>query len=256
MIADPSRAAILDCLMDGGARSVGELAREARISRSTTSEHVSLLEQAELVTAERAGRHRLVRLRDATVARTLEQLANLAGMSFSAANSTAIARLRSARTCYDHLAGRLGVGLADALVERGMLVRGEEAFAVARRGGAWFAAIGIDIDELTAGRRDLARACPDWTERRPHLAGGLGSSLARRAFELGWVVRLAGTRAVLVTPEGRAFLEGAFGLRGAWARPGHPPPRAMASGNDAATIPGSRESPGMDNRRPEGNAAH
>jgi hypothetical protein len=132
-----------------------------------------------------------------------------------------MARLRSARTCYDHLAGRLGVGLADALVDRGRLVRGEEAFQVTAAGTAWFTSIGIEPDLPTAGRRSVARACLDWTERRPHLAGSLGAALARRALELGWVVRLSGSRALLVTPEGRSFLDGAFGQGAGWAPPAH-----------------------------------
>ena len=218
LIADPSRAVMLDTLMDGIPRPVRELARDAKIALSTASEHVATLERGGLVATARVGRERRVWLRDATVARTLEQFANLAGGP-SGVDTTAMARLRSARTCYDHLAGRLGVGLADALVERGALLRGDEAFAVAPAGRAWFDSIGIDLDVLAARSRSFSRACLDWTERRPHVAGSLGAALARRAFELGWVVRLPGSRALLLTPDGQAFLEEAFGPGAGWPSP-------------------------------------
>jgi DNA-binding transcriptional ArsR family regulator len=241
LIADPSRAVMLELLMDGSDRSIGELARAAGVALSTTSEHVASLERGGLIETERAGRHRLVRLRDASVASVLESLANLAGRPSDTEATTAMARLRSARTCYDHLAGRLGVGLAEALVDRGALVRDEDAFQIAPPGWAWFISIGIDVDHVTAGRRSVARACLDWTERRPHLAGSLGAALARRALELGWVVRLSGTRALLVTPEGRGFLEGAFGQAPGWARPGYRVVRPTEARPRHATVPAALE---------------
>jgi DNA-binding transcriptional ArsR family regulator len=214
LIADPSRAVMLDALMDGTSRSIGELARDAHVSLSTASEHVAALAAGGLVVAEPDGRRRLVRLRDAQVAQALESLANLPSASQSSGTPGG---LRAARTCYDHLAGRLGVGLADALVERGHLLRVEDGFAVTDGGGDWFGSIGIDVGAVAAGRRAFARACLDWTERRPHLAGALGAALARQAFERGWIVRSIGSRGVLLTPRGRATLVEVLGPGIAWS---------------------------------------
>ena len=207
LIADPSRATMLDALFDGSAHSVGELAHVAHVSMSTASEHVGRLVDGGLVTMVRIGRRHVVGLRSADVAQAIEHLAAATSDSAEIGTTTAMARLRAARTCYDHLAGRLGVSIADALVHSGELVRHEAAFEVTGAGRSWFVSVGIDVDRLQVGRRVLARSCVDWTERRPHIAGSLGAALARRAFELGWVVRISGTRALLVTPEGRDVLE-------------------------------------------------
>jgi DNA-binding transcriptional ArsR family regulator len=212
LIADPSRAAMLDALLDGTSHTVGELARAAQVSMSTASEHVRRLVDGGLVTMIQDGRRHIVRLRSDSVGRALEQLAALTTDSAAPPATTIMARLQTARTCYDHLAGRLGVSVAEVLVERGALVRHEDAFEVTQPGRVWLASIGIDVDALRAGQRVLARSCNDWTERRPHIAGRLGAALARRALELGWVVRITGTRALLVTPAGRAFLDGELGI--------------------------------------------
>ena len=120
--------------------------------------------------------------------------------------------LRAARTCYDHLAGRLGVGIAEALVTKGSIVLGEEAGEVTETGRTVLAEFGIAVDSLARGRRLLCRPCLDWSERRPHLAGVLGAALCRRCEELGWVRRERGGRAVTVTAEGRRGLAATFGV--------------------------------------------
>jgi hypothetical protein len=120
--------------------------------------------------------------------------------------------LREARTCYDHLAGRLGVGIADALVARGLIVLGEEAGEVTASGGAWLAAFGVEVEPAGRTRRLLCRPCLDWSERRPHLAGRLGAALCRRCEDLGWIERQRDGRAIRVTERGRLGFESEFGF--------------------------------------------
>ncbi|MET9446934.1 ArsR/SmtB family transcription factor [Streptomyces cinerochromogenes] len=209
LIADRTRAACLLALLDGRAWTAGELARHAGVAASTLSEHLGKLVAGGLLAEERQGRHRYVRLADARVAQLVEDLA--AQVSPTAVRqaprtlraASAGAALARGRTCYDHLAGRLGTVLTDALTERGLL-RQDTGFALTDAGVEWFAAAGIPLD-LT-GRRPPARACLDWTERRPHLAGAAGAALCRHALGAGWCARIGSSRAVTVTPSGeRAF---------------------------------------------------
>jgi hypothetical protein len=127
--------------------------------------------------------------------------------------SVAAQTLKRARTCYDHLAGELGVAVTDGLLAGGMLHSAEGAFRVTTAGTRWFASLGIDLDPLAHRRRSFARACIDWTERRPHLAGAVGASLADLFFTQGWVRRLPGGRAIAVSAEGRNWLEDNLEIR-------------------------------------------
>lgn len=211
LIADRTRAACLLALLDGRAWTAGELARHAGVAASTLSEHLGKLVAGGLLAEERQGRHRYVRLADARVAQLVE---DLAAQAPAAAVRRSARTLREAsagsamargRTCYDHLAGRLGIVLTEALTERGLL-RQDTGFALTDAGLEWFGGAGIPLDR--SGRRPLARACLDWTERRPHLAGTAGAALCRHALDSGWCVRIGSERAVRVTPSGeRAFFE-------------------------------------------------
>lgn len=214
LLADDARASMILTLLGGDAIPAGELARRAGVSPSGASAHLKRLREGGLITQERAGRHRYFRLASAEVAEALESLAHVAPVRrvSSFRESEATRALKRARTCYDHLAGELGVGVADALVGCGVLTRTDAAFALTDEGTRWFGGLGIDVDAIAASRRSFARACVDWSERRPHLAGSLGAALADVFFARKWIRRLPGGRAVAVTPDGRAWLARELGL--------------------------------------------
>jgi DNA-binding transcriptional ArsR family regulator len=213
LIAEPARAAMLDALMDGEARPAGELARRAGVAPSTASEHLRLLAAARLLVVEPNGRERRYRLASADVADALEALARIeadAPVQSLRASSRKDA-LRHARTCYDHLAGRLGVAVTDALVERGALVLRDTSFDVADETS--FVDLGVDVATARTATRAFARVCVDWTERRPHLAGALGAAVAQAVLDRGWARRRPNDRGLVVTPRGASELERLLGIR-------------------------------------------
>ncbi|MCM8553580.1 helix-turn-helix transcriptional regulator [Streptomyces sp. STCH 565 A] len=221
LIADETRAACLLALLDGRAWTAGELARHSGVAASTASEHLGKLVAGGLLTEERQGRHRYVRLADERVAQLVEDLAAQVAPEAvgrrprtlrAASTGSALAR---GRTCYDHLAGRLGIALTDALTGRGLL-RQDTGFALTDAGLGWFEAAGIAL--RPTGRRPLARACLDWTERRPHLAGVAGAALCRHALDTGWCVRIGSGRAVKVTEAGERALSELLGIEAAALR--------------------------------------
>ncbi|KOV70148.1 ArsR/SmtB family transcription factor [Streptomyces sp. MMG1121] len=209
LVADETRAACLLALLDGRAWTAGELARHAGVAASTLSEHLGRLVAGGLLAEERQGRHRYVRLAGTGVAQLVEDLAAqvppaaLRHPARSLRESSAGSAMARGRTCYDHLAGRLGIAVTDALTERGLL-RQDTGFALTEAGVEWFGRVGIPLER--GGRRPLARACLDWTERRPHLAGVAGAALCRYALDAGWCVRVGSERAVKVTPSGEREL--------------------------------------------------
>jgi DNA-binding transcriptional ArsR family regulator len=224
LIGDPGRARVLQALADGRELAASVLADEAGVAGSTASVHLRKLVDGGLVVAERRGRHRYFRLAGPDVARALEALARIAPPApvRSLREGTKASAVRAARTCYDHLAGRLGVALMSGLIAEGVLTGGDGRHdrRRARRdrpsaagrdldyrltdGGAHrLRDLGVDVDGALAGPRAPIRYCVDWSEQEHHLAGALGAAFAARAFELGWIERLPRTRAVLVTDEGR-----------------------------------------------------
>jgi DNA-binding transcriptional ArsR family regulator len=214
LIADETRAACLLALLDGRAWTAGELARHAGVAASTLSEHLGKLVAGGMLAEERQGRHRYVRLADARVAQLLEELAAQVAPDTSVRprnlreSNTGSAMARG-RTCYDHLAGRLGIAVTDALTGRGLL-RQDTGFALTDAGLKWFEATSIRLD--LRGRRPLARSCLDWTERRPHLAGVAGAALCRHALDARWCVRIGSERAVKVTAAGERALSELLGI--------------------------------------------
>ncbi|MFI7342573.1 ArsR/SmtB family transcription factor [Streptomyces sp. NPDC050085] len=215
MIADETRAAFVLALLDGRAWTAGELARHAGVAASTTSEHLGKLVAGGLLAEERQGRHRYVRLAGAEVAQLVEGLAAYAVPGGGARPSTLQASsardaMARGRTCYDHLAGRLGIAVADGMAERGLLRR-DAGLSLTEAGLGWFEGLGIALDG--GGRRPLVRGCLDWTERRVHLAGVAGAALCDHAFASGWVERIGSERAVRVTGAGAASFEAELGVR-------------------------------------------
>ena len=215
LLADPSRAAMCLALIGGEARPAGELAARAGVSAQTASNHLAKLIAGRILRVEQQGRWRYYRLAGADVGHAVEALAVVAPPLPDAVTGDgmngAARRLRDARTCYSHLAGRLGVALADALLAERWLEEDGRSYRLTPAGTRALRALGIEA----RGRREqpAARRCLDWTERRPHIAGPVGTALATLALERGWVRRVRGTRAVVVTPTGRTQLEKVFQLR-------------------------------------------
>lgn len=215
LVADPSRACMLSYLLGGERASAGELARAAGVSAATASAHLAQLLDGALVVCEPRGRHRYYRLADADVAHALEALALVAerGTHERSWASPARARLRAARCCYGHLAGRLGVALLQALLEQRWLTpSGEHGFAVTDAGAAALTSLGLDGDawqrRSAAGPTGVAYACLDWSERRDHLAGKLAAALLDHFVARAWLRRTPGDRALQLTPAGRQALAG------------------------------------------------
>jgi DNA-binding transcriptional ArsR family regulator len=209
LLADDTRVAFCLALFDGRAWTAGELARHAGVARSTASEHLDRLVTGGLLVERRQGRHRYVELADASVAELLEDLmAHLEPYGERPRTFRAVATadaLARARTCYDHLAGRLGVAVTDAMTRKGLLDQAN-GLALTEAGSDWLTALGIDVADLARTSRPVVRMCVDWTERRPHLAGAAGAQICSRFHANGWVRRIGDGRAVLVTPTGSAAL--------------------------------------------------
>ena len=212
LIADPSRSAILLSLIDGGELPASELAFRAATSPQSASAHLAKLAAGGLLTVTTSGRQRLFRLASADVAHAIEVLVAIARPTpiESLNQSATLQRLREARSCYDHLAGRLGVVLTDRFIEIGAIALCGRSFEVTHLGERFFRELGIDVDGARVKRRSFAFACIDWTERRPHVAGCLGASILEHFLTSGWVVRNARDRALHVTPEGHTELASRF----------------------------------------------
>jgi len=216
LLADETRAAMCLALLDGRAWTAGELAAHARVAPSTATEHLHRLIGGGLLVERRQGRHRYVQLAGPSVAQLLEDLAARIERRPASQRGlravTASAALRRGRTCYDHLAGRLGVAVTDAMTGAGLLDQ-TGGFALTPAGLAWMTDIfGLSPESLRPGKRPLARGCLDWTERRQHLAGLAGAKLCEAFLGNRWVVRIGSGRAVRLTPSGKAALQDRLGL--------------------------------------------
>ena len=222
LAGDPARAGMLHALMDGRALTASELARVAGVTPQTASGHLARLAVAGLLAVEKQGRHRYHRLASPAVAQMVEGIMQVASGLGAARPRLVVgprdAALRAARTCYDHLAGRLGVALADALVEGGQIELAQDGGMVTDAGVAFFDRIGIDLDSVMtrSSRRParvLCRPCLDWSERRSHIAGTIGAALCAHSFERSWIRRNNGTRAVTITPKGQRIFREEFHAR-------------------------------------------
>ncbi|MFI8763756.1 ArsR/SmtB family transcription factor [Streptomyces sp. NPDC053792] len=213
LLADGTRAAFCLALLDGRAWTASELARHAGIAPSTATSHLNRLVGGGLLVEERHGRHRYLRLADRRVIELIESLAELAPRNAPRPRSLSASgrqqALARARLCYDHLAGSVALAITDAMVGRELLAWGTEP-SLTDRGTAWLAETGITVPN--GSRRPLVRACLDWTERRPHLAGAVGAALSGHALTAGWVTRIGTTRALAVTAAGRRAFQDHLGL--------------------------------------------
>lgn len=214
-IGEPARTRMLYALLDGHARTATELAMIAGVSPSTASVHLNRLRMAHLVKVLVQGKHRYYGLEGPDVARALEGLSILAGRRAFVPHTPS--RLRAARTCYDHMAGTLGVSLHDRFQAMRWLSNGAEnggnALALTAQGAKAFAALGIDLDAVRSLRRRFAYPCLDWSERRPHVGGALGAAILQVALNRKWVARAFDSRALEITSLGRREIQVRFGLR-------------------------------------------
>jgi DNA-binding transcriptional ArsR family regulator len=205
LLAGPARAELVLAALADGPLCASELASRAGVSRSTASGHLRRLVEGGFLVVAADGRNRRYRLAGSEVAEAVEALSRVApprpARSLRDANRNEL--IREARTCYDHLAGRLGVAFAAALERRGVVERANGDYELGERAAAELTGLGIELEPLTHLRRPLVRGCLDWSERELHVAGALGAALTARLFELGCIVRRDGTRSVEVTETGR-----------------------------------------------------
>ncbi len=214
LVGDPARANILCALLGGRALTATELACAAGVSPQTTSGHLGKLSASHLVVPMKQGRHRYYRLAGPQVAHMLESIMNVAldGPPRFQPKSRLDDEMRHARTCYDHFAGVLGVGIADAMTAREFVVLGDEAGEVTPSGMEFLSKLGVDLSHARAKRRVFCRPCLDWTERRSHIGGAVGAAFTKRCFELKWVERIRDGRALTITAAGRRGLKESLSL--------------------------------------------
>lgn len=214
LVGDPARANILCALLGGRALTATELAFAAGVSPQTASGHLGKLHAARLLVLMKQGRHRYYRLAGPHVGHMLESIMSVAlsGPPRFQPKSKLDEQLRQARTCYDHIAGMLGVGLADRLTACGFVILGDEAGEVTPAGAEFLSQLGVDLSGARAKRRIFCRPCVDWTERRAHIGGAVGAALASRLFQLKWIERVRDSRALIITPAGRLALMETFTL--------------------------------------------
>jgi DNA-binding transcriptional ArsR family regulator len=212
LIGDPARANMLTALMRGKALTASELAGEANVTLQTASAHLSKLDEGRLLRPRKQGRHKYFSLASDDVARILEGLMGLAALSGHLRSRTGPKdpALRKARVCYNHLAGHMGIQLFDSLVQRRYLTMADDALDLSDEGRGFVTDLGIDLGRLTAGKTPLCRECLDWSERRSHLAGGLGRALLGHFEDIGWARRDSGSRIVRFSPQGSTAFARAF----------------------------------------------
>ena len=236
LLGDPARANILNALMDGRAQTATELSFHAGVSPQTTSAHLAKLTGAGFLAVEVSGRYRHYRLASPAIAELLESLTPFAAQRPvpERRRSRELVRLRDARMCYDHLAGRLGVGLTAAMVARGYLEPAARDYGLTDAGRTFLRDLGVDVERLKRQRRSFARRCLDWSERLPHVGGAVGAAFAARCAELGWIAREPRGRRVHVTGAGAIALARILPGAALGLTPSDPPPPAAVGPPPAA----------------------
>jgi DNA-binding transcriptional ArsR family regulator len=211
LISEPARGRILLALLDGRSLPATELAQRAGITCQTMSSHLAKLTEGRLLEVIPQGRHRYYRIANARIAELLESMARFVPRK-ETDRSNPKSPIQIARTCYNHLAGRLGVRITEAIVDRGLLRAVGRDYQLTKKGAQWFSELGIDTGALRKSGRVFARQCHDWSERRNHLAGALGSVLAEHLFERKWIERVRENRAVRITELGHRELKRRLGV--------------------------------------------
>ena len=214
LIGDPARATMVSAFVDGRDMTASELAAAARITPQTASTHLAKLTAAGVLSVVRRGRHRHFRLASPAVAYMIDGIVAVAlekRPRYRPLSRQARA-LGAARMCYDHLAGRLSVDLTDSLVAREYIVLDDEVAEITTAGTRFLTGFGIELPTPGSTGRHFCRLCLDWTERRPHIAGAVGVAITERCFDLGWIERMKGGQAVIVTPSGRRGFPRTFGI--------------------------------------------
>lgn len=212
LLGETSRATMLASMMDGRFHTASELAYMAAIKPQTASFHLAKLVEGKLVRVEKQGRHRYFQLAGEEIAQLLEAFLAISPPPEvrSLKQSSQMKLLQDARTCYDHLAGKLGVQLTESLLNTGFLKLEEKQFLITAEGAQFFTDFGLDLDDLKRKRRSFSHACLDWSERRYHLAGALGEGMLTHFLSLGWVTRVPSIRAIKVTEKGRVGFKEVF----------------------------------------------
>ncbi|WP_020666172.1 ArsR/SmtB family transcription factor [Amycolatopsis nigrescens] len=214
LLANPARSAVVDALQAGRPLAAGELAQLAGVRPSTTSEHLTMLVQGGLLTVVHAGRHRYYQLAGTAVSDALEALSHICPATpvRSLRQASAARTYQYARTCYDHLAGALGVALLDAMLDREWLAPGDPDYTLTPSGATELGRLGVDLAACRRSRRQFARPCLDWTQRRPHLAGALGAAITATLNTHGWLRPGSPNRGVRITTTGQTRLHTTFGI--------------------------------------------
>lgn len=220
LLADPARATMLWALIDGTSRPAGELAFAANVSAPSASAHLAKLVDGGLLTVEVQGRHRYFTMASAEAARLIESVAWFGAtvrprtLRPPALVRTMPSQFLHARTCYDHLAGKVAVQITQALLKARWLIADGSDFKATRSGQRVLTGLGVDCALACSTRRPFARSCVDLTQRRPHVAGALGASLLALYVNEGWVLRRAASRLVSITPKGAAAFRRLWGAGG------------------------------------------
>jgi DNA-binding transcriptional ArsR family regulator len=214
LICESARARILWKLLDGKAYTATELGLYADLSPTSVSNHLSKLLRGNILKVDVQGRHRYYSFSDDNVAYVIEALASLGDgkKTVKSESDNAKKGINYCRTCYDHLAGYVGVVITDAMVDKGYLDKSKDLYLVTSEGWDWFSQLQITKNDLVKSRRPLARKCLDWSERRPHLAGHLGAVFLKKALEYNWFKKIQFSRELVITYKGREFLSNSLGV--------------------------------------------
>ncbi len=214
LIGDPTRATILWTLLDGRAFTATELAITADTSPQNISMHLNKLVQAQLLCVESQGRHKYYKFARKDIAYAVEALANLIPVDIDkkAKANTYEAPVKYCRSCYDHLAGKIGVAVTDSMIGQKIIIDHGKSYEVSITGQAWFTDLGINISDLQQRRRSFLRPCLDWSERRHHMAGSLAAALFDKMLHEDWIRKMQNSRAIVITAKGQQMIHKYFKL--------------------------------------------